>query len=164
MHCHDAGCFMHTFPFFRFVQWYPLAFHASLHACLHVYAWVLIASVLSILQQNEAMDTQSKPTFVSRGHPLLFAILLVYLLLVVSFLVFLPPHLFARILVSMLDMSITPICFMPFPTFSALFPSIVYLLVSCLCLYTYTHGVRTHGARAWFPKRKQKGAGASMSI
>ena len=84
--------------------------------------------------------------------------------LFVSFLACLPPRLFAHILVSMLDMSITPICFMPFPTFSALFPSIAYLLVSCFCIYTYTYGMRTHGARAWFPKRKQKGAGASMSI
>ena len=44
--------------------------------------------------------------------------------LFVCFLAFLPPHLFARILVSMFAMSITPICFMPFPTLSALFPSI----------------------------------------
>ena len=42
---------------FRFVWWYAclaylchsLAFYASLHACLHVHAWVLLASVSSIL-------------------------------------------------------------------------------------------------------------------
>ena len=38
-----------------------------------------------------------------------------------------------------------------------LFLFIAYLLVSCLCLYRYTHLVRTHGARAWSPRRKQKG-------
>ena len=53
-----------------------LAFYASLHACLHVHAWVLLTSVSSILQHNEDMDTQSKPTFVPRGHHLLLALLL----------------------------------------------------------------------------------------
>ena len=37
-----------------------------------------------------------------------------------------------------------------------LFLSIACLLVSCLCLCMYTYEVRTHGARAWSPKRKQK--------
>ena len=40
-----------------------------------------------------------------------------------------------------------------------LFLSIACLLVSCLCLCMYTHGVRTHGARARSPKRNQKGRG-----
>ena len=39
------------------------------------------------------------------------------------------------------------------------FPSIACLLVSCLCLCMYTHGARMYGARAWFPKHKQKGRG-----
>ena len=30
----------------------------------------------------------------------------------------------------------------------ASFPSIAYLLVSCLCLYMYTYGARMHGAKA----------------
>ena len=38
-----------------------------------------------------------------------------------------------------------------------LFPSITCLLVYCLCLCMYTHGVRAYGARAWSPKRNQKG-------
>ena len=38
-----------------------------------------------------------------------------------------------------------------------LFLSIACLLVSCSCLCTYTHGARTYRARAWSPKRKQKG-------
>ena len=58
---------------------HPLAFYATLHACLHVHAWVLLASVSSILQYNEAMDIRSKPTFVPCGHHLLFAFLLVCL-------------------------------------------------------------------------------------
>ena len=84
----DAGSLSACPSLFRFVWWYayhaclchPLAFVASLHACLHVHAWVLLAGVSSILQHNEAMDTQSKPTFVPYRHPLLFAILLVCLL------------------------------------------------------------------------------------
>ena len=81
MHHHDADCFMHTFLLCYSVQWYAyhaylchsLAFYASIHACLHVHAWVLLASVSSMLQHNEAMDIRSKPTFVPRGQHLLFA-------------------------------------------------------------------------------------------
>ena len=79
---------LRAYPFlFRSVRCYachtclchPLAFYATLHACLHVHAWVLLASVSSILQYNEAMDIRSKPTFVPCGHHLLFAFLLVCL-------------------------------------------------------------------------------------
>ena len=84
-HLHDACCFVHTSPLFRFVRRYAchaclchsLAFYAFLNACLHVHAWVLLASVSSILQHNEAMDIGSKPTFVPRRHHLLFVSLLV---------------------------------------------------------------------------------------
>ena len=85
MHRHDVGCYMHTFPIFRSTRCYayhvclhqPLAFNTSLHACLHIHAWILIASISSILQHNEVMDIQSKPSFVPCGHHLLFAFLLV---------------------------------------------------------------------------------------
>ena len=88
MHHHDASCFVHTFPLFHSMWWYayhvcshhPLAFYASLHACSHVHAWVLLASVSSMLQHNEVMDIQSKPTFVPSEHHLLFAFLLVCVL------------------------------------------------------------------------------------
>ena len=63
---------------------HPLAFYASLRACLHVHAGVLLASVSSILQHNETMDIWSKPTFVPRRHHLLFAFLLVCLLCFLS--------------------------------------------------------------------------------
>ena len=59
---------------------HSLAFYASLHACLHVHAWVLLASVSSTLQCNEVIDIWSKPTLVPHGHHLLFAFLLVCLL------------------------------------------------------------------------------------
>ena len=98
MHRHDASCFMHTFPLFRSLQRYachaflchPLALCASLLACLHVHAWVLLVSVSSMIQHNEAMDIRSKPTFVPHKHHLLFAILLVYPLLIVCYLACLP--------------------------------------------------------------------------
>ena len=81
------GCFAHTFPLFHSMRWYAyhtclrhsLAFYASSHACLHVHAWILLSSVSPILQHNEVMDTQSKPTFVPHRHHPLFAFLLVYL-------------------------------------------------------------------------------------
>ena len=101
-----------------------------------------------MLQQNEVMDIQFELTFVSRGHHLLFAFLLVCLLIcLLAFLfLYLPclSCLFALCLFHMLF---------------ATFPSIASLLVSCLCLCMYTHGVRTHGARARCPRRKQKGRG-----
>ena len=61
-------------------SYHPLAFYSSLHACSHVHAWVLLASMLSMVQHNEVMDIQSKPTIVPCGHHLLFAFLLVCLL------------------------------------------------------------------------------------
>ena len=57
----------------------------------------------------------------------------------------------------LLAMPIILIRFMPFHMLFASFPSIACLLVSCLCLCMYTHGARTHGVRARFPRRKQKG-------
>ena len=38
---------------------HPLAFYASLHACLYVHAWVLLASVSSMFQCNEVVDIRS---------------------------------------------------------------------------------------------------------
>ena len=81
MHRHDAGCYRHTFPLFHSMWWYAyhaclcrsLAFYASLYTCLHVHAWFLLASVLSMLKHNEVMDIRSKPTFVRHGHHLLLA-------------------------------------------------------------------------------------------
>ena len=94
------------------------------------------------------MDIRSKPTFVPRKHHILFAFLLVCLLIcLLAFLfLYLPclSCLFALCLFHMLF---------------ATFPSIASLLVSCLCLCMYTHGVRTHGARARCPRCKQKGRG-----
>ena len=93
--CNHLGCITMMlvascipFPLFHFVQWYachaclchPLALYASLHTCLHVHAWFLLASVLSMLQHNEVMDIRFKPTFVPCGHHLLFVFLLVCLL------------------------------------------------------------------------------------
>ena len=78
----------HAYPsLFRFVWCYAyhicshntLAFYASLHVCLHVHAWVLLASVSSMLQHNEVMDIRSKPTLVPHEHHLLFCFLLVCL-------------------------------------------------------------------------------------
>ena len=64
--------------------------YVHLYTRLHVHAWVLLVSVSSMLQHNEAMDIRSKPTFVPHKHHLLFAILLVYPLLVVCYLACLP--------------------------------------------------------------------------
>ena len=135
---------------FRSVRWYAyhaclchsLAFCAFLHVCLHVHAWVLLASVSSMLQYNGAMDIRSKPTFIPHGHDLLF--------------ISLPVSLFACLLALMLYLpclsTLSALCL--FIMLFASFPSMACLLVSCLCLYMYTHGVR-----AWSPRHKQKGWG-----
>ena len=99
-----------------------------------------------MLQHNEVMDIQSKPTFVPHGHNLL------------CFLAYLPFCLFLCFLACLLAMLIMFTHFMPFRTLFASFPFIA-LLVSCLCLCIYAHGVRMHGARVQFPKHKQKGHG-----
>ena len=74
----DVGL-LHAYPsLFRSVRCYAyhaclchlLAFYTSLHACSHVHAWVLLASVSSMLQHNEVIDIRSKPTFVPCGHHL----------------------------------------------------------------------------------------------
>ena len=97
-----------------------LAFYASLHACLHVYAWVLLACVSSMLQDNEVMDIRSKPIFVPRGHHLLFAFLLVCFV------------------ISLLVMSIMLICFMPISYALCIF-SFYYLFASFLSLPLHVH-------------------------
>ena len=179
MHHHDASYFVHTFLLFPLVWWYTchaclchlLALYASLHACSHVHAWVLLASLSSILQHNEVTDIQSKLIFVSCGHHLfvcLFACLSFFLFacLPVCLLAFLPSCLFVYLCLSclpphaMLAISILLVCFCSLCALSMhLFLSIACLLVSCLCLYMYTHRVRAHGSRARSPRRKQNGWG-----
>ena len=72
---HSAQCYA-----YHVCLCHPLAFYASLNTCSHVHAWVLLASMSSMLQHNEVMGIQSKNTFVPRGQHLLFAFLLVCLL------------------------------------------------------------------------------------
>ena len=133
-----------------------LAFFATLHACLHVHAWVLLANVSSILQQNEAMDIRSKPTFVPSRHHFLFVCLFVFLLAFSFVCASCLPYLLSH---SMLAMSIMIIRFMPFHMLFASFPSHACLLVSCLCLCMHTYRARKRGARAWSPRHEQRGSG-----
>ena len=120
-----------------------IGFYASLHACLHVHAWVLLANVSSMLQHNEIMEIWSKPTFVPRRHHLLFAFLFVCLLSC-----FFACHVYHAYLL-----------YASFTCPMQIFLFIACLLVSCSCLCMNTHGARTHGAKACSPKRKHKGRG-----
>ena len=79
-------------------------------------------------------------------HTLLFTFLLVFLLACLLAFLFL-------YLPCLSCLSIVCLFHMHFKSF----PSIACLLVSCLCLCMYTHRARTHSARAWSPKCKQKG-------
>ena len=99
-----------------------------------------------MLQHNEAMDIRSKPTFVPCGHHLLFAFFLFVFSLVCLLSCFFACHTHhAYLLYAFFIYSLH------------LFPSIACLLASCLCLYMYTHGAKTHRARARSPRHKQKG-------
>ena len=121
---------------------HPLAFFASLHACLHVHAWLFIDSVSSILQHNEAMDIRSKPTFVPSGHHLLFVCLFACLFSR-SFVHLACPiscHILCLPCVSCLFVLCLFICSL------RLFLPLLVCWFSCLCLCMYAHGVRKHGA------------------
>ena len=141
---------MHTFPPICSVWCYAchaclcqsLAIFAFLHTCSHVHAWVLLASVLSTLQHNEAMDTWSKPTFLPCGHHILFACL---------------PFCLFTCCLACLPYLLCLFASCLYHVLFASFPSIACLLVSCLCLWMYTHGEKTYGYRARFPRCKQKG-------
>ena len=113
---------LYVYPFpFRSMRCYAchaylchlLVFYASLHTCLHIHAWVLLASVSSILQHNEAMDIWSKPTFIPHGHHLLFAFLLVCLLscLLACLFVYLMAY---HVSCHVLCLPFPCLCFMPF--------------------------------------------------
>ena len=150
MHRLDAGCFVHAFSLFRFMQWYAchaylchlLAFCASLHACLHVHAWVLLASVLSILQHNEVMDIRSHLFLADTTFCLLSCLFACFLACLLAFLFLCLPCL----------SYLSVLCL--FRMHFAFFPSIACLLVSCLFLCMYTHGAMTLEARARSPRRK----------
>ena len=137
------GCSVHTLPSFAlrdamltmlvcathwlFMHLYTLAYMFMHESCL---------LVLSMLQHNEVMDIRSKPTFMPRGHHLLF----------VSLLVCLFASLFAFLLCLPCLSCLSALCLFHIPFAS--FPSIACLLVSCLCLCMYTYGARTLRARA----------------
>ena len=118
-----------------------------LYTLAYIHAWVLLASVSSMLQHNEAMDIRSKPTFVPYGHhPCLFAILLCFPFLLASWFLCLPCL-----------SCLSTLCL--FIMLFASFPSMASLSVSCLFLCMYAHGARMHGATAQSPRCKQKGQG-----
>ena len=140
-------------------------FMRILHTSLHVHAWVLLVSVSSILQHNEAMDIQSKPTFVPHKHHLFFAILLVYPLLVVCYLAclllcsYVCSHLVCYACHCYFACSFCALLLLSMHLSS----SIARLLASCLFLCMYTHGARIHGARSQSSRRKQKGRGCKLA-
>ena len=153
---------MHTFPLFHFHAmtcllslFMPLvdslALYAFWHACLHVHAWVLLASVSSMIQHKWSYGNLIQ-TYICPSWTPPFACF--PFCLFVCYLACLPSRLFSHILVPMFAMSITLICFMPFDMHFVSFPSITCLLASCLCLCMYTHGAMTLEARARSPKRK----------
>ena len=112
---------------------------ASLHACLHVHAWVCVSS---ILQSNGTMDTRSKPTFVLLGHPLWFDNMPVCPFICLA-------CFFSPIWLSLLvcSLHVLPISFAFF--FTCMLACFFYL-----CMYMYR--AWTLGARVWPLRREQK--------
>ena len=154
---------------FHFVRWYAcqaclchlLAFYASLHACLHVHAWVLLASVLSILQHNEGMDIGSKPTFVPCGHHLLFVSLLA------AFLACLFAISFVCLLASLLLCLPYLSCLFTLCPFAIIYTFSFHCLSTSFLVFAFasTHMERrTHEAGARSPRRKQKRHGCKHLV
>ena len=113
-----------------------------------------------MLQHNEVMDIRSKSTFVPCGYHLLFTFLFVYLFacLLAILLVCLLACLLASLSLCLPCIScLSTLCLLHMHFAS--FPSIVCLLVFFLCLCMYTHGARTHGAKARSPRHNQKEQG-----
>ena len=115
-----------------------LCFFASLHACLHVHAWVYLSFVF---QSNGTTNTRSKPTSVLLVHPFLLDNMFVCLFVCFTCLFALVWHLLLACLLA---------CF-PFTCFFAC------LLACFFCHSMYTHGAWTLGARVWPLRCKQKG-------
>ena len=150
MHRHDIGCFMHTFPLFRSVQWY--AYHACLcprWLCLHLYTLAYMFMHEScLLVCHPCFNTMKSWTFDPNLHlslvdticPLVCAPLLLICLL---------SSLFACSCVSLYlgcyACHIYPACSLCILLLlSTHFPSIAYLLVFLslpFCVHTWGQGV-----------------------
>ena len=120
---------------------HPLAFYASLQACSHVHAWVLLAIVSSMLQHNKVMDPNLHLSLVDTTF--CFAFLLVCLLACLLAFLFL-------CLPCLSCLSALCLFHMPFASFLPLL--VCWFLVFAM----YTYGVRVHGAKVRSPRHKRK--------
>ena len=161
---------MHTFPLFRSMRWY--AYHACLcphWLCLHLYTLAYMFMHEScLLVCRPCFNTMKSWTFGLNLHLSLadpFVLLFVRpFCLFVCYLACLPTRLFAQILIVVLAVSILLVHFTSFCYYlHILLPSLICWF-SCLCLFMYTHGARTHGAKVWSPGRKQKGQGHEQVV
>ena len=159
--CHVFQCFA---PHCVLSWWLGFRLHVYMFTCSHclymldhtlslrvynpksayVHAWVLLASVSSMLQHNEVMDIRSRPILCPLWTPYFVSFLACYLAC-------LPSRSFAHILVSILAMYIMLICFMPLHMLSASF-SFHGLFAGFLSLPSHVH------------TRSKKGKDASMWV
>ena len=112
------------------------------------------------------MNTWSKPTFVLCGHHLLFAFFsCLPFRLFVCFLACLPSRLFTHILVSMLAISITFVCFMPLPYALCTFFFPLFVCWFVIFAFACTHMKRGYMELGHsFPGASKRGKDASMWI
>ena len=162
MHRYDVGCFVHTFPFSTSCNdMLAMLVHATCWLFMHLYMLAHMSMHEScLLVCRPCFNTMKLWTFDPNLHLSLADTIFCFLSCLFAFLL-------AILLVCLLACLLTSL-FLRFPCLSCLsalclfhthfasLPSIACLLVSYLCLCMYTHGVRTHGARARSPKRKQK--------
>ena len=165
MHHHDAGCFVHTIPLFRFMRWY------AFQACLcHPLAYMLTHMSMHesyLLVCCPCFNTMKLWTFDPNLHlSLVDTIFCMPSFLFACFLVCLPTSSLAYLVACHVSCHILCllrlyVCLLY--THCALsmhlFLSIACLLVSCLCLCMYSHGARTLAIRAQSLRYKQKGWG-----
>ena len=159
---------------------YPSLFHSArcyaYHACL-CHRWLSMhLYMLAYMFMHESCLLVCRPYFNTmkswtsnpnlhlspRGHHLLFDFFLVCLF--ACFLVCLPSSSLAYLIACYVSCHM--LCLLRLyacllythcALSTQLFLSIACLQVSCLCLCMYTYEARTHGARAWSPRHKQKG-------
>jgi len=161
------SCFVHTLPFFvlcddMLVMFVRATCWLSMHLYMLAYIFLHESCLLVCCPYFNTMKIWTPdPNLHLSPMDLLLALLLAYLLacllaflfVCLSLLVMSPTTCYACHIY--LTCLLCTLCALS----THLFLSIACLLVSHSYLCMYTHGARTHGARARFPSHKQKGRG-----
>ena len=156
MHCHDAGCFVHTYPFFRSKRrLLTMFFYATRWLYVHLYMLVyMIMHKSCLLVYHPCFNIMRLWTSDPNLHLSLADTTFCLLSCLFTLYSYVCSHPICYACHCYLAYSFCALLLL----FVHLSLSITRLLVSFLCLCMYTHG-----ARAQFPRRKQKGCGCKLA-